>query len=314
MKQRTESMKRTDKNRFKRDCENLTDRYIKDRIRKKTGIPAEFQSQEMINEQREQIKQSRIKKHNMKKVLKTNDYSIFNHIKGNRVLNENHIIRLKDSITNNGFLMNPILVNDKMEIIDGQHRLAAAKKAKSFVYYIITNDYTIDEVKQLNLNQKKWSKEDYMNSYAEEGYNHYISLKEFFNKNSEFTINSCVALCSNIGTSGGFSNSQQNTKRPFTQKENFEGGTWRIRDIDLAQEWVDRLRSIGFYFDGYSRSNFVSVMVYMFKNPNFNYSEFIKKLKNGGIKLEACTSALKYKELIEQIYNYRRSEKVNLRF
>ncbi len=67
------------------------------------------------------------------KVYQTSDLSIFKQIEGNRVPNLQHIKRLADSIRVYGMKCNPILVNERMEVIDGQHRLMAAKEAESFV-------------------------------------------------------------------------------------------------------------------------------------------------------------------------------------
>jgi hypothetical protein len=52
----------------------------------------------------------------------------------------------------------------------------------------------------------------------------------------------------------------------------------------------------------------------MLKNENFEFAEFITKLKQQPTTLQDCTSITQYKVLIEEIYNYRRREKVNLRY
>jgi len=80
------------------------------------------------------------------KVYKTNDLSIFNQIKGNRPPNPQHVRRLCDSIKTHGILQNPIIVNENMDIIDGQHRLLAAKESESSVYYIVVDGYSLEEV------------------------------------------------------------------------------------------------------------------------------------------------------------------------
>lgn len=96
------------------------------------------------------------------KVYRTNDLSTFKTLPGNRVPNLQHINRLIYSINKYGMKCNPILVNERLEVIDGQHRLEAAKSANTFVYYIIVNGYNLTEVHTLNLNQKNWAKSDYM--------------------------------------------------------------------------------------------------------------------------------------------------------
>jgi len=120
------------------------------------------------------------------KVYKTSDLSIFKQIDGNRVPNLQHIKRLTESIRVYGMKCNPILVNENMEVIDGQHRLMAAKEAESFVYYIINNGYSLNEVHTLNLNQKNWTKKDFMEGYANMGVGSYVELKKFTEKNDDF--------------------------------------------------------------------------------------------------------------------------------
>ena len=97
-------------------------------------------------------------------------------------------------------------------------------------------------------------------------------------------------------------------------KEVFEEGTWKGKDFNLAQENADKLKMLKPYYDGYKRSTFISTMLGLFKNEKFDFFEFLNKLKLQTQKMEDCTSVSQYKLLIEDIYNYRRREKVNLRF
>lgn len=249
------------------------------------------------------------------KVYKTNDLSIFNQIEGNRPPNPQHIRRLSQSIKDNGLLCNPILVNEKMEVIDGQHRLLAAKDAKSEIYYVILKGYDLKEVHALNLNQKNWNKKDFLNGYADLGVYSYVKLKEFTQKNNDFNLTVCIALCSNLSTAGA--NISHKFRKKFTvlnQREVFEEGTWKIRNIELAQENADKIRLIKPYYDGYNRSTFIGTMLTIFINENFDFNEFMHKLRLQPTALVHCTNRSQYKMLIEDIYNYRSRNKVNLRY
>ncbi len=62
------------------------------------------------------------------KVYKTNKLEIFKPIVGNRPTNPMHIRKLSTSIKQNGILQNPIIVNEKMQVIDGQNRLFYTRK------------------------------------------------------------------------------------------------------------------------------------------------------------------------------------------
>jgi hypothetical protein len=249
------------------------------------------------------------------KVYKTNDLSIFKQIGGNRIPNPQHIKRLKTSILQNGMLCNPILVNEKMEVIDGQHRLIASKEANSFIYYIILKNYSLSQVHTLNLNQKNWTKKDFMDGYADMGLEPYIKLREFIEKNGDFTFSDCISLCANVsGQDVGLWNKSKTLNPELSVAQVFEEGTWKGKDFRLAQEWAEKVRLIKTYFIGYNRSVFLKTMIVMFKNKNFDYSEFMHKVRLQPKALVECINIEQQKLLIEEIYNYKSRNKVNLRY
>ena len=241
------------------------------------------------------------------KVYQTSNLSIFKDIDGNRVPNLQHVKRLTNSIRVNGMKCNPILVNESMEVIDGQHRLMAAKEAESFVYYIIVKGYTLSEVHTLNLNQKNWSKKDFVDGYATMGVQSYIKLNKFAEKNKDFSLSVCIAFCNNTTDS--------THNRKGENKECIEDGTWIGRDFDLAQEWADKIKLIKPLFEHYDSNAFIGTMITLFKNPDFKFKEFLNKLKIQPLLLKNHRTREEFKNQIHKIYNYRRSEndKVNLR-
>ena len=251
------------------------------------------------------------------KVYKTNNLSMFKQIDGNRIPNIQHVRRLSDSIRVYGMKCNPILVNERMEVIDGQHRLMAAKEAESFVYYIIVDGYSLNEVHTLNLNQKNWTKKDFMEGYANMGIESYIKLKNFVEKNDDYSFNDCIALCSNISGSSSSDINQkirQDNYKNYNMVEVFQEGTWKGKDFNLAQDWVNKIRMIKSYYVGYNRSAFVGTMIVLFQNKNFDFNEFMHKLRLQPTALVDCANREQYKTLIEDIYNYRSRNKVSLRY
>ena len=239
-------------------------------------------------------------------VYKTSDLSIFKLIDGNRVPNLQHIKRLSDSIRLYGMKCNPILVNEQMQVIDGQHRLMACKDADSFIYYIIVNGYSLNEVHTLNLNQKNWTKKDFMEGYANMGVESYFKLKKFSQLNDDFTLPVCIAFCNNTTDSSH--------NRLGGDLEVFEDGSWKGKDFNLAQEWANKIRMIKPYYKNYNNSSFVATMITLINNNKFDFDEFMHKLRIQPTALVDCTNRSQYKTLIESIYNYRSRNKVNLRF
>ena len=240
------------------------------------------------------------------KVYKTNDLSIFKNIKGNRPVNLKHVKRLTDSIKEHGMLQNPIIVNENMQVIDGQHRLLSAINAKSDIYYIVNDDLNLKDVHTLNLNQKNWNKKDFMDGYAVMGVTPYQELKSFCEYNKDYSLSTCIAFCNNTTDS--------THNRLGENNEVFEDGTWKGRDFKLAQSWADKIRLIKPYYSNYTRSSFIGTMISLLRKEEFDLKTFIRKLELQPSALSDCSNRAQYKMLIEEIYNYKNRNKVNLRY
>jgi hypothetical protein len=267
-----------------------------------------FETEPMVKESNHVQKYSVVNK-----VYQTDDLTIFKSIDGNRVPNLIHVNRLTDSIQKYGMKCNPILVNEKMEVIDGQHRLLAAKNANSSVYFIVISGSNLKDVHTLNLNQKNWSKKDFMEGYANMGITPYIKLHDFIKKNEDYNMHDCIAFCNNTSSAAATSN-KTGIKIKKSGQYIFEEGTWLGKDFTLGQDWANKIRMIKPYYVGYNRSNFVGTMILLLQNKNFDFNEFMHKLRLQPTALVDCANREQYKTLIEDIYNYRNRNKINLRF
>lgn len=247
-------------------------------------------------------------------VNSTNDYSIFTQIEGNRVVNKLHVERLKTSFQKS-YLMSPIIVNQKYEIIDGQHRFNAAKALGLPVNFIVTNGYGLREVQMLNTNMKNWKKEDYLHAYCDLGYEEYLKMKQFMQDFPDFGIAVAEQLLTN--TVGGVNNRGYAVKidgKKTGRLRNFQEGELEIPDLELAYKNGEKIMMFKPYYDGFNRTVFVASMIGMFKHENYNHSQMIQKVKNNSTALTHCSNVTQYKILIEEIYNFRSREKVSLRF
>ena len=112
-----------------------------------------------------------------KEYFSTKDYDMFKKLTGNRAVRLNRASKIVESIKNNGYITNPIIVNEKMEVIDGQGRLEALKYLDMPVDYIVVEGKGIKECIAMNAYGEKWRDTDYINSYAENGYKPYILLQ-----------------------------------------------------------------------------------------------------------------------------------------
>lgn len=228
----------------------------------------------------------------------TTDYFLFKSIDGNRNKNLLHINRLKKSISEN-YLFTIIIVNEKYEIIDGQHRFEVIQELKLPLNYVICKGYGLEEVHILNQNSKTWNSDDYLDGYCRLGYEDYIKYAEFKNK-YEFGHNECMIILN-----GWLRNKNKNI---------FYTGNFKIANYENACLTAEKIKIIGKYYSGFKRRSFIYAMIGLFKNKNFDFNEFIHKLKAQPSAMVDCTDTQQYLSLIEEIYNYRRREKVNLRY
>ena len=232
------------------------------------------------------------------KVYQTANHSIFKPLGGNRDVNESHVNRLIKSMQQK-VLFSPIIVNDKMQVIDGQHRLSALTKLKKPVNFIVVKGYGLSEVQQLNMNSKNWNSDDYMNGYCDLGKEDYIIYRDFKNKYG-FGHNECQSLLN-----GAIGSDKQKL---------FYSGDFKIKDLEDATDKAEKICMLSKYYDGYKRRSFIFSMMSLLDNDNFEFTHFIQKLKIQPTALMDCTNVSNYKLLIEEIYNYRSRNKVNLRY
>ena len=134
-------------------------------------------------------------------VFITTDYSLFKRLKGNRDVTNKRVAIIKDSIAQIGYISNPIIVNESMEVIDGQGRLEACRQLDLPIEYRIVPGLGIVECRAMNLKPTCWSINDFVKSYAEYGNENYIRLKEIADEYG-FGYTLIYSLCKNYVNGG----------------------------------------------------------------------------------------------------------------
>lgn len=228
----------------------------------------------------------------------TTDYFLFKPIDGNRNKNVLHLKRLKQSMEQN-YLFTVIIVNENYEIIDGQHRFEIIRELELPLNYIVCEGYGLNEVHVLNANSKNWAFDDYLNGYCNLGYKDYIIYRDFKNKYG-YQHQICQRLL--YGQSNG------DTSKVF------QAGKFKVNHFSEAVKYAEMIPLVKPYYTGYTRQGFVLALLTVLKNPNFSFNEFLRKLEIQPTSLKDCAKVQGYIALIEDIYNYHRKEKINLRY
>jgi hypothetical protein len=224
------------------------------------------------------------------KILKTYDYEIFERMKGNRAINSSHVNNLVKSMKEK-YIPQPITVNENMEIIDGQHRFAAAEELKLPIYYQIIYGSTINDVQRLNTNTKDWSNVNYLNMFCERGFQDYLIFKEFMEE-YKFSLELTMCLLLDVSSTR------------ITYRKDFKNGNFKINNLTLAKDNAGKILQVKPYYKGWNRVTFARALLMLFKFKEYNHSVFLKKLKYCSHMLQDKINASVYLSTIEEIYNF----------
>lgn len=136
------------------------------------------------------------------KVCVTDNYGMFKRLEGNRDIADNRCKKIIKSIQTNGYIHSPIIVNENMEVIDGQGRLKALETLGFPVEYIVFQGMSIKECIALNVYQTGWGITDYIESYADRGNRSYGFLLHLLTKYSTLNVQIVFAACTGTVANG----------------------------------------------------------------------------------------------------------------
>lgn len=136
-------------------------------------------------------------------VYETYDYGRFVKLEGNRAVLEKRIKKIAGSIDQVGYRTNPIIVNGRYEIIDGQGRFEACKEKGLPIQFVIDRNAGLDECIALNLGQTNWRPIDYVESYANQGIEDYKRFLDHLKKYPQIKLQVMQGIVENRITSCG---------------------------------------------------------------------------------------------------------------
>ena len=219
----------------------------------------------------------------------TEDYSIFKKIDGNRRENDSHVKKLKQSIALDPktIFLSPILVNEKYEIIDGQHRLKAISQLGLPVYYIRHKGLDLDTVQKLNSNAKQWQPIDYAKAYMQKGnknYAYYVDAKDSVYGINHDSLLKYLAL-----------------DQPITSIS-FKQGVLVVPNFKKSMELLKMLADFN-QFKRYSTRNFALAFLRLAQEDNYDHDRMISQFNNHINEFEDRSSEVGYFIELNRIYN-----------
>lgn len=225
----------------------------------------------------------------MDRVEETTNYAQFDRVVGNRPIRHGHASRIAKEIEKTG-VISPILVDRDMRVLDGQHRLEAAKMLEMPVpYVVVKNGSSTDIVHSLNAVAKSWRADDYFRYYATRGNEQYqlaLEVAEEYNQ-PIYTIAKLGGDCRRI---------------PL--------GTWKFGsdgDTTWAKHVINTATELSRWHPRASKSQFILALDRIMKHPLFDLAEFKRKFETRSMHVPQCNSQTDYYRVLVDVMNFKRS-------
>ena len=238
---------------------------------------------------------------NEKCIYTTTNYERFKRLLNNRDIKGGGVKNIIDSINTIGYITNPIIVNEKYEVIDGQHRLEALKALNMPVDYIEVKGAGINECRLMNRKQGNWTTMDYLKSYARSGNPNYMNLYDLILQHPKQKLQVIVFAITGAGANG-----------TGIQDGNFICDKTMFREADEKLSTLDEV--IDFIRKTEGRTDYLA-MAYIYALQNRTVDSY--RLKDTIVKrshtIRGSVSLPDALDNLSEAYNFKARNKVYLK-
>jgi hypothetical protein len=241
-------------------------------------------------------------------VQETTDYGKFSFLDANRDYNRGHVEKLKTAFQEVGNLtqVQPILVNEKNQIIDGQHRFIACSELGLPLFYTVAEGLRVEEARSMNILHRRWISEDYLKSYIASGNKEYIKFAKLMEDYGFSHSTTLYYSQGSLGTRGGGPNSGI-----FKQ---FREGNFVLEDEAMVRSLLQKLAEVREVTPFVQQRPFATALYRVFLNENYDHKRMLKKLRTTGQRhLRSYSTAEDNLRMLESIYNNGYSERNQVR-
>jgi hypothetical protein len=237
-------------------------------------------------------------------IYQTTNYDLFHLLPENRVVDMSHVRKLVVQITQSNLLhIKPLDVTADMGVIDGQHRLAAARELGLPVYYKIGQQLSEADITTLNVAQKNWQGTDYLHFWTVKGRTNYVALTAFRKRHPTLSFSNAKMMLGVTAKSNA---------------EEFRNGQWQAGEAYKAEQVAELIERIADEVPTFKQPNhtgFVAAVYHCVTTiEGFDTKEFMRKILLNPRALVPCASHKQFLQMFEEIYNYRTAEVNRVRF
>jgi hypothetical protein len=211
-----------------------------------------------------------------------------------RPIYHRHVDALVSSMSRHGFFPSkPIQCypngNGKYTVVDGHHRLEAAKQLGCMFYYVVETKRSQDAMPDVNAG-RAWKNEDFVRQYSMRGLPDYIALQQYISRG--LPLRCAVALLG--GESAASSNKMKDIK----------SGAFKVKTTDHAEKilsLIERNPDLPVF----RHSAFIKAISMLLWVRDFDIATFQSRIEGGGHKIPNCSNVDDFLTAIDEVCNYR---------
>ena len=235
------------------------------------------------------------------KIYKTDNYGMFKRLEGNRAVSSIRKKRLNDSFDKVGQIPSPIVVNEKMEIIDGQGRFEVSKDRNLPIYFTVIKGIGDRECICMNTGTMNWSMRNYVDFYAEKGLEDYKVLQELDDKYTNVPLSTIIPIAR------GVSRSQQKDNIGSIAEGKYKV-TIELDVLDSTLEFIDTLTP--YLKKSTKMQAIVPALYFCYKCKEIDNNLLKKKILENSHLMNVSKDVLTLCDSIGEIYNRNKRGKI----
>ena len=230
-------------------------------------------------------------------IYSTKNYNIFNNLEFNRDVKEKRVNKLVASFSEKE-IPNPIVINEKFEIIDGQGRFEALRILGRPIKFIIAKGADIKDCRRMNIYNTNWKKDDFVNSYAMAGNENYINLKQI-RKETKLPYTTIMRLI----------NKGKNSLKKFDSLENGKI-IFTFKDMEMVRTIYKSVKEIkeALAFTKQLNDNFIVAVKIMTEFSEYNHARMLKKCANQRHSFGQMSNLESMLKEFSRIYNFNQNK------
>ena len=229
-------------------------------------------------------------------IYETDHYDIFEHPHTARDIRPGMVRTISKTMELRGFWPGKAIIvklngDGKYNIMDGNHRFLAAKKAGIPVKYIVDANFTLGDVIDSNSQLSNWQSRDYLRHYSAAGYPEYSYLRLYLKNNPHIPISFAIYV---VGV-----------KRGSGPTKRFRNGVWEM-DTTFANQFAPVMKDYHQLVPVVAKlQRFNFAVGRIMRTGRYDHKKMMHKLSYLRRRVHTCADVQEYVDMLEEIYNYR---------